>query len=171
MALAYGAIANDGVLMRPRVVRWIRRPDGAWAERPVRAVGRVIPASVARRVRRVLCCVVEEGTGKRARLEAYSIGGKTGTAQKPAPGGGFSHTAVICSFVGMAPIEAPRLVVIVAVDEPTKHEGGRHFGGTVAAPVVGRILHQSLAYLGVTPDKPHVLARLGLGDGRTRATR
>jgi cell division protein FtsI (penicillin-binding protein 3) len=171
MALAYAAIANDGVLMRPRVVRRIRRRDGTWLRRPARAVRRVIPVSVARRVRRVLLRTVEEGTGRRSRLAPYTVGGKTGTGQKPAADGGFSHTAVICSFAGMAPIERPRLVVLVSVDEPTKREGGRHFGGTVAAPIVGRILKQSLAYLGVRPDKPDALARLGLAAGGQRAIR
>jgi len=171
MALAYAAIANDGVLVRPRLVRRTLRRDGTWQERLVQPVWRVIPASVARRVRRVLLRTVEEGTGRRSRLELYSVGGKTGTAQKPEPGGGYSHTRVVCSFVAMAPIERPRLVVMVSVDEPTKRTAGRHFGGTVAAPVAGRIVNQALAYLGVAPDKPQVLARLGLAAGRQRVAR
>ncbi|MBM4036132.1 MAG: penicillin-binding protein 2 [Planctomycetes bacterium] len=170
MALGYGAIANDGVRMQPRLVRRVRRPDGTWAERPVRAAERVIPASVAQRVRKVLCAVVEEGTGKQARLPAYTIGGKTGTAQKPTVGG-FSHSAVMCSFVGMAPIERPRLVVIVTADEPTKTAGGRHFGGTVAAPAVAQIIKRALAYLGVPPDKPQALERLGIATAPQKVTR
>ena len=170
MAMGYSAIANDGVLMKPRVIRRFRRPDGTWSERPVRAVGRAISAGIAQRMRRILCAVVEEGTGKPARLALYSMGGKTGTAQKSTKGG-FSHSALICSFVGMAPVEAPRLVVMVAIDEPTRTSAGRHFGGTIAAPVVGQILKQSLAYLGVPPDKPQVLARLGFSDGREKGTR
>ena len=170
MALAYGAIANDGVLMAPRVVWRTRRKDGTWAEHPAKAVGRAIPASIAQRVRRVLCSVVEVGTGKQARLPLYSMGGKTGTAQKKIKGG-YSHDEVVCSFVAMAPIERPRLVCMVSLDRPRKHTGGRHFGGTVAAPVVGQIVKQSLAYLGVAPDKPQVLARLGIADERDRGTR
>ena len=170
LALAYSALANDGLLVRPRVVWRTRRPDGTWAERPVRPVGRAVPVRVARRVRRVLCRVVEEGTGRRARLDAWSVGGKTGTAQKPAKTGGFSHDDVVCSFVAMAPVEHPRLVVLVSVDGPTRHVGGRHFGGTVAAPVVRKVLERALAYLGVPPDKPTSLFRLGLaakpGGGR-----
>jgi len=171
MACAYGAIANDGVRMHPRLVRRVRRPDGTWLERPSCAARRVIPAQVARRVRRVLLRTVEEGTGKRSRIASYSVGGKTGTAQRPSRTGGFSHTELICSFVGMAPIERPRLVVIVSLDRPRKHTGGRHFGGTVAAPVVGQILKQSLAYLGIEPDKPAVLARWGLADARGKGNR
>jgi len=163
MALAYAAIANDGVRMKPRLVRRVLGADGAWEERPPQVACRAIPASVARRVRRVLFRTVEKGTGRRARLELYSMGGKTGTAQK-AVGRCFSHSKVICSFVAMAPIERPQIVVMVSVDEPTKHTGGRHFGGTVAAPVVARIANQTLAYLGVEPDKAQTLARLGQRD-------
>jgi len=162
LALGYCALANGGLLVRPRVVWRRQRHDGTWAERPARVVGRAVPEAIAARVRTVLCRVVEEGTGRRAKLDAWTVGGKTGTAQKPSPTGGFSHDDVVCSFVGMAPVERPRLLVVVSVDRPTRHVGGRHFGGTVAAPVVGRILERSLAYLGVTPDKPDALFRLGL---------
>jgi cell division protein FtsI (penicillin-binding protein 3) len=161
MTLAYGAIANDGVRMKPRLVRRVRGADGQWRERPVEEATRVIPAEVAQRVRRVLFRTVEDGTGRRAKLDLYSMGGKTGTAQK-AVNGRFSHKYVVCSFVAMAPIERPRVVVMVSLDQPSKHPGGqRHFGGTVAAPVVGRIVDQALAYLGVEPDKAQTLARMG----------
>ena len=170
MTMAYAAIANDGVRMRPRVVRRVGRPDGSWQETAPKTACRVIPSQVAQRVRRILFRTVEEGTGRRSKLTLYSVGGKTGTAQK-AVRGCFSHSAVICSFVGMAPIERPRLVVMVSVDQPTKHTGGRHFGGTAAAPVVGRILNQSLAYLGVEPDKAATLARLAPPQEAQRATR
>ena len=168
LVLAYGAIANDGVRMRPRLVRRVLGEDGEWRERPPQQATRVMPASIARRVRRVLFRTVEKGTGQRAKLELYSMGGKTGTSQK-AIGGVFRHKEVICSFVGMAPVERPRVVVVVSVDEPTKHTGGRHFGGTVAAPVVGRIVDQTLAYLGVEPDKAQTLARMGDTDPWERA--
>ncbi|MFP4055291.1 MAG: peptidoglycan D,D-transpeptidase FtsI family protein [Candidatus Brocadiia bacterium] len=170
MTLAYAAIANDGLRMRPRVVCRVRRADGTWEPRPPRPAGRAIAASVARRVRRVLFRTVEEGTGRRAKLDLFSAAGKTGTAQKPTKGGLYSHSKVICSFVAMAPVERPRVVVMVSVDEPTKHVAGRHFGGTVAAPVVGQILNRTLAYLEVEPDKPEVLARMGLDAERERAT-
>ncbi|HPD15758.1 MAG TPA: penicillin-binding protein 2 [Planctomycetota bacterium] len=169
MAMAYSALANDGLLLHPRLIQRVRRADGTWIERPTKVVHRAVPASVAQRVRRLLCGVVEEGTGKAARNPAYTIGGKTGTAQKPVVGG-FSRTQVICSFVGMAPIENPRLVVVVSVDEPTKSAGGRFYGGTVAAPAAGQIIKQTLAYWGVPPDKPQALVRLGYGGDRPKGT-
>ncbi len=161
MALAFGAIANDGMRMRPRLVRRVRDEDGQWVEEPPQEAGRAIPADIARRVRRVLFRTVEDGTGRRAKLDLYSVGGKTGTAQK-AVGGRFSHKFVITSFVAMAPIGKPRIVVMVTLDQPRKHPGGqRHFGGTVAAPVAGKIIDKTLAYLGVEPDKAETLARMG----------
>ncbi len=169
MTLAYGAIANDGVRMRPRLVRRVLGEDGVWRERPPRPAGRAIPADIARRVRRVLFRTVEKGTARRAKLELFSVGAKTGTAQV-ATGRVFSHSRVICSLVAMAPIGRPRVVVMVSVVEPTKHpRGQRHFGGTVAAPVVGRIIDQTLAYLGVAPDKAQTLARMGETDPWERA--
>ena len=168
MTLAYGAIANGGTLMRPRLVRRIVHADGRVDERLPEAVRRVVPEPIARRVRRVLCRVVEEGTGKKAQLESWSVGGKTGTAQKPVPppGVGYSWKKVICSFVGMAPVREPRVVVMVSVDEPTKRKGGNHYGGTVAAPVVAEILERSLAYLVVPPDREQTLARLHVPERR-----
>jgi cell division protein FtsI/penicillin-binding protein 2 len=170
MALAYATLANDGVRMAPRLVRRVRRSDGTWEENPPRRRAQVVPASVAKRVRHVLFRTVEEGTGKRAQSKLYSIGGKTGTAQKAA-GKTFSHRKLVCSFVAMAPVEEPRVVVIVSVDEPTRTAAGRHFGGTVAAPAVGQIIEKTLAYLGVEPDKPQLLARLDTETPIRRATR
>jgi len=170
MTLAYATIANDGVRMRPRLFRRVLREDGTWRELPPQPVCRVIPASVAQQVRRILLRTVEQGTGRPARIELYSMGGKTGTAQK-AVGLSFSHTRVVCSFAAMAPIEHPRVVVMVSIDEPTRHAGGRHFGGTVAAPVVGRIMNRTLAYLGEPPDWAQTLARLGMAEKREGGTR
>jgi len=164
MTLGFATIANDGVRMRPRLVRRMMREDGSWQENPPREVCRVIPASIAAQVRRLLCRAVEEGTGRPARQETYSLGGKTGTAQKLNPDGrSYSRSKSICSFVAMAPADRPRIVVMVTADEPTKPVG-RYFGGTVAAPAVGRIINRTLAYLGVAPDKTQTLARLGLSE-------
>jgi len=170
MTLGFATIANDGVRMRPRLVRRVLREDGSWQEYPPREVCRVIPASIAAQVRRLLCRAVEEGTGKPARQETYSLGGKTGTAQKLNPDGRtYSHSKFWCSFVAMAPADRPRIVVMMTADEPTKPVG-RYFGGTVAAPPVGRIINRTLAYLGVPPDKAQTLARLGLSETPARAT-
>ncbi|NQT87579.1 penicillin-binding protein 2 [bacterium] len=173
MALAYATLANDGQRMAPRLVRRVTRPDGTREENAPRALAQVIPASVAKRVRTILFRTVEEGTGTRAKSKLYSIGGKTGTAQKTLKGKqkGFSHRDLICSFVALAPIENPRVVVIVAVDEPSNTAAGRHYGGTVAAPAVGQIIQRTLAYMGVEPDKPQLLARLDGGSTGRRTNR
>lgn len=171
MTLGFATLANDGVRMRPRLIRRVLREDGSWQEYPPREACRVFPANIAAQVRRILCRAVEEGTGKPARQAAYSIGGKTGTAQKLNPDGrSYSHSKLFCSFVAMAPADRPRIVVMVTADEPTRPVG-RYFGGTVAAPPVGRIINRTLAYLGVPPDKEQTLARLGISETPARVTR
>jgi len=150
LALAFSAIANDGVLPEPRLVRAIICGEGKVIN-PISQGGKVILEPRIARIMRteIMRRVVEEGTGSRARLSRWSIAGKTGTAQK-AFAGGFSHTKFISSFVGMAPAEEPRAVVLVMIDEP--HKGGIHYGGTVAAPVVASIFERILAYLQVAPE-------------------
>jgi len=94
--------------------------------------------------------VVEQGTGKACQIPGYRVFGKTGTAQKIDPETGqMSHTRYIGSFLGGAPAEDPRVVVLVSVNEP-EHSLG-YYGGTVAAPAVKKILEQTLEYLGVPP--------------------
>ena len=98
----------------------------------------------------MLTDVVARGTGKRARAGRYQLAGKTGTAQKAAPGRrGYVPGKWVSSFCGIAPANDPRLVCVIMVDEPT----GAYSGGVVAAPAVGRILERALRYLGV-PDTP-----------------
>jgi cell division protein FtsI (penicillin-binding protein 3) len=94
--------------------------------------------------------VGEDGTGFRARIPGYEIGGKTGTAQKvDAVAGGYSADRFVAAFVGVAPIEQPRIVVVIIVDEPS----GEHAGGVVAAPVFAEIAYAALGHLGVLPSK------------------
>ena len=89
------------------------------------------------------------GTGIKAVVAGYRVGGKTGTAQKPTPAGGYSKDKHLASFVGFAPARSPRLVCLVMIDEP---KGSTH-GGEVAAPAFAAIVSQSLLYLGVAPDR------------------
>lgn len=136
LAAAYAAVANDGVLVQPHLVRGETTP---WTRR-------VVSEEVAAQLREMLRVTVEDGTGQRARLEGYVVAGKTGTAQK-AEVGGYSHERFIVSFVGMVPSDDPRLVILVMVDEPTKELSGAR----VAAPVFAKIADFALRRLGVAP--------------------
>lgn len=142
IACAYAAIANDGVLMRPRLVEALRAADGTVRERflPQR-VRQVITAEVARQVRQLLVQVVEEGTGRQARIAGIPLAGKTGTAQQVVEGR-YSRQAHTASFVAMVPVERPRLVVLVMLVRPRQGTSG----GQVAAPVVRRILQRMAAH-------------------------
>ena len=139
---AYGALANGGILMKPRLVREIRGPDGETvfqpAETPIR---RVIDRDVASSIGEVLGSVVREGgTGARAALHTVSMAGKTGTA-RIASAGGYSERRYQSSFVGFAPVEDPALVILVKLEDPQ----GAYYGGQTAAPVSRAILQAALA--------------------------
>jgi len=93
--------------------------------------------------------VVRKGTGQRAGLTTYEVAGKTGTAQKLVDGV-YSHTRFVSSFACVAPVEKPRITVLVVVDAPTT--GPSYYGGTVAAPSAARVVEESLFYLQVPPQ-------------------
>jgi cell division protein FtsI (penicillin-binding protein 3) len=137
MAAAYGAVANGGVWLRPRLV----------ADRPAKR-RRVMSRRVANQLMSMLRDVVIEGTGTEAEVEGYQVAGKTGTAAKPDPRGGYSTSRYVASFVGVVPASAPRLVVMVTVDEPR----GAIWGGVVAAPAFQQIANFALQYLEIAPD-------------------
>jgi cell division protein FtsI (penicillin-binding protein 3) len=145
MAAAYGAIANHGVWTRPHLIDHV---DGS--PRPVPDRRRVMSSGVASEVVRMLEDVVAEGTGTYAAIPGYQVAGKTGTAQKPDSHGGYATGQYVASFVGMVPASRPRLVVLVAVDEPH----GGIFGGVVAAPAFQQIASFDLRYLSIAPDAP-----------------
>jgi cell division protein FtsI (penicillin-binding protein 3) len=143
MAAAYGAIANDGVWIAPHLVE---RVEGGGRTEP--GERRVLSERTAAQLTRMLRRVVEEGSGIYAHVDGYRVAGKTGTAAKPDPDGGYSDTRYVASFVGFAPATRPRLVVLVTVDEPR----GAIWGGTVAAPAFAEIAKFALPYLEVPPD-------------------
>jgi cell division protein FtsI (penicillin-binding protein 3) len=147
MASAYAAIANRGVWVRPHLVE---RIGGAGTTRPRRR--RVVSPWVASELMAMLKNVVAEGTGTLAAVPGYQVAGKTGTAAKPDPQGGYSDTRYVASFVGVVPASRPRLVILVSVDEPR----GAIWGGVVAAPAFAEIAKFDLQYLdgGVPPDAP-----------------
>jgi len=150
MIMAMSAMANGGLIVRPHVVRALRRGT-QMAEPPQPQPRRVIRATTAATMRRMLEGVVLNGTGKRARLDGYTSAGKTGTAQKfDITTGHYSPHQLIASFVGFAPINTPAVTILVQLDSPV----GMHEGGQVAAPAFKRVAQQVLAYL----DVPHDLA-------------
>ena len=146
MAAAYASVANKGVWVQPHLVK--RIAEGP-ALRPKHR--RVLPRKVARTMAHLLVGVVdtEGGTGSLAAVPGYHVAGKTGTAQKPIPGG-YSTSKYVASFVGFVPATKPRLVILVTVDEP--HDA--IWGGVVAAPAFQSIAQFALQYLEVPPDAP-----------------
>ncbi|HPB10855.1 MAG TPA: penicillin-binding protein 2 [Kiritimatiellia bacterium] len=151
MINAYSTLANDGRMMRPYLVDRIVSPSGetVFQARP-EVIGRPVRPDVARAVREMLTGVTEEGgTGKRAAVPGFSIGGKTGTAQKAVPGG-YSSTDYYASFVGFVPAGEPVFSVLVSVERPRP----QHTGGFVSAPVFGKIAAATARYLALDPDLP-----------------
>jgi cell division protein FtsI (penicillin-binding protein 3) len=141
LALAYGAIANGGELLEPRLVREIRNADGAVVYRGApRIVRRVMTRETAERLRDVLKSVVDSGTAVDADLATFDLGGKTGTARRTASGR-YARGQYTASFVGLFPARAPQLVVLVKIDNP----GTTIFGGRAAAPIAKEILQAALA--------------------------
>ena len=154
--MAVSAIANGGELMKPHIAKEWRDPETNQVIEQVKpeVVRRVVSEQTAKQVRESLESVVARGSGKNAFLDGYRVGGKTGTAQV-AEGGGYKSGHYIVSFIGMAPVDNPRLVAYIAIDNP---KAPLIFGGVIAAPVVGNILGDALHYLNVPPS-PGGLAR------------
>jgi cell division protein FtsI/penicillin-binding protein 2 len=147
LARVGAAIANGGLLVRPRLVRRIAYPDGTVKTLEPPPAERVLSEETARTVRDLLVGVVEHGTGKKAAIPGFVVAGKTGTAQK-AGVGGYQPGRYVASFVGFAPSENPRVVGLVLIEEP---RGGRYYGGDIAAPVFARVVSQALGILRVSP--------------------
>ena len=150
MITAVSAIANDGVLMKPYVVAEVRDQKGQRAKEILPQVKRrAVSPATARTLTTIMEGVVTSGTGTKAAIPGFRVAGKTGTAQKVDPRTGtYSSALSIGSFVGFVPADAPRLAIIVVVDEPQ----GEAWGGVVAAPVFRRVGEQVLTYLGVPRD-------------------
>ncbi len=150
IATAFAAVANGGNLVRPHVVRGLTAQDASLSREvePV-VIRRVISPETAQTLLDMLRDAVEQGTGKEAALEEYSVAGKTGTAQKMDPATGrYSHQKVVASFVGAVPAESPRLVILVLIDEPET----LRWGGSIAGPTFREIARDALKYLQVPPS-------------------
>ena len=156
LAAAYGAIANDGLLLTPTLVREIRNPSGhpVYQHQP-EPVRRVVPAQVAAQLRDFMRGAVGEGgTGGGAQLANYSLLGKTGTAVR-FEGGRYVSGEYTASFAALFPADDPQLVVVVKIDNPT----GKYYGGLTAAPVTRTMLQQALALRRVAIDRSRLARR------------
>jgi len=145
MVSAVAAVSNDGVYVSPTLLR--RDP-----KQTINGT-RVISSKTSEQMRDLMRLVVEKGTGRKAEVEGYLVGGKTGSADKPGKHG-YRGNGLIASFVGIYPYNQPRYVVVAMIDEPkgTKETGGVATGGLVAAPVVQKIIARSAPLLGVKPQ-------------------
>ena len=156
MAGVYATIANDGQWVEPHVVAELIGVDGGRVVSEPRR-RQVLSAETAGLMRQMLRGVVEGGTGRRARINGFSVGGKTGTSVKfDVEEGAYSEDETIAWFVGIAPIDDPAIVIVVVLDAPTGllDDGTElQFGGASAAPVFAEIAESALHQLGVAPDK------------------
>ncbi len=147
MAAAYSAIGNDGVWTQPHIVTLKTDVDGN-TEAVEPETRRVVSESTALLMRELLARVVAQGTGQAAQVDGYRVGGKTGTANKLGEDGRYTEVTR-ASFVGMAPVYDPQVVVAVVIDAP---DWEYRTGGAAAAPVFAEIMEQALHRLGVSPD-------------------
>jgi membrane peptidoglycan carboxypeptidase len=147
MASAVNAIANGGALMQPRLVRAVVS-GRTREERPAKVLRHSITPGTAAQLTAIMESVVEEGTAKAARIEGYTIAGKTGTAAK-LENGRYSKSNYNASFVGFVPSRQPAITVLVVIDSP---HGQGYYGGAVAAPVFKRVAEAILRHLGIPPN-------------------
>ncbi len=140
---AIAAIANDGIYMRPFVVKYIKDAQGQIIrEKSPQILDRVISKMTSERMKGILKGVVDEGTGTKAAIPGVTVAGKTGTAQKVV-GGSYSHSHFYATFAGFAPVDNPRLAAVVVFDDP--HPA--YYASTVAAPVFSEVVGDALKYL------------------------
>ncbi|MDD3698577.1 MAG: penicillin-binding protein 2 [Atribacterota bacterium] len=150
---ALSALTNKGVVMQPRLVSKIISPTGEIIEgfSPVSS-GEVVSERTASLVLEMMEKTVKEGTGKKAYIEGYRIGGKTGTGQKVGLDGRYDPRKFYSSFVGFFPLPEPRFGIIIVLDEPQ----GEYYGGDIAAPVFREIAQNIINYAGIMSDEAEV---------------
>ena len=148
MITAISCVANDGVLIQPRIVKQITNTDtGTVTEVPTKQIRQVISKQTAQNVKSMMESVVTEGSGRHAAVSGYSIGGKTGTSE---PTEANAHEGYVASYVAISPIEDTQIVLLLTLYNPQGKNG--HQGGQVAGPVVSQMLSEILPYLGVPSD-------------------
>lgn len=148
MATAIACVANDGVLMKPRIVKQVTNTDsGSVSEIPVTQVRQVISKETAQEVKSMMESVVTIGTGKHAAVSGYSIGGKTGTSE---PVYNKTEEGYVASYVAISPVEDTQVVLLLTLYDPPK---SNHQGGQLAGPVVSQMLSEILPYLGMPSNE------------------
>ncbi len=148
LVTAISSIANDGVLMKPRIVKEIINSDtGAVDTIDTTEVRRVISTETANKMKSMMESVVTNGTGSSGAVKGYSVGGKTGTSESLSKS---TNKGYVASFVAISPVENTEVVVLVALYDP---QVKNYHGGTIAGPVVSNILAETLPYLGIAQDK------------------
>ncbi len=152
LAAAYATVVNGGTLVTPTILK----------RGTVGMGNRIIRPEVSAQIREMLGDVVENGTASFARVPGYHVGGKTGTADKPRPGGGYYNDRVIATFASVFPTDDPKYVLIVSLDEPVETSGSkpRRTAGWTAAPVAAEIIRRTAPILGLRPE-----IELSLNDG------
>ena len=171
---AFCAIANDGILLKPHIVKSIKNANGStYAETHIEEVRRTIDSPTDKTLIGLLEQVVAAGGGGKASVRGYRVAGKTGTAQKVSEYGmGYDEGKYIASFCGFAPVENPQVALLVVIDEPY----GTFYGGQIAAPVASRIFSQIFRYMRIEPsdaplglDSDELGAEVGEGDASIHA--
>lgn len=149
MITAISCIANDGVLMQPRIVKEITNTDtGTTTEIPTKQVRQVVSKQTSEEVKSMMESVATVGTGKTVAVSGYSIGGKTGTSEPPV---GKEEEGYVASYVAISPVEDTQIVILLTLYDPQGDNG--HQGGTIAGPVVSQMLSEILPYLGIPSDE------------------
>lgn len=144
MITAASAIANNGVLVQPRIVKSIENPDtGAVTNIDVKEVRQVISSETATKVRSMMQSVVTDGGGKYGAVKGYTVGGKTGTSE---PDPNHPKDGYVVSFLAIAPVENTKVVALLVLYGP---QVKNYYGGAIAAPVVSQVLSEVLPYLGI----------------------
>ena len=148
MITAISAIANNGNLLQPKIVKSMTNTDtGEVTNFEATKIRQVLSVQTANQVKSMMKSVVTDGTGKNAQVKGYSIGGKSGTSE---PISGDTSSGYTTSFAAISPVEDAKLAILVTLYDP---KGGSHQGGQTAAPVVSKILSEVLPYLGIEPDE------------------
>jgi cell division protein FtsI/penicillin-binding protein 2 len=153
MALVISALANNGTLMRPMLVKCLTDSHGNVVQqyRPQAARNVVRPETARQMVDAMKTVVLDGGTAVSAALKNYTVAGKTGTAEKTEPGRrGYVAGKYIVSFIGFFPADNPQICISVVMDAPK--EGGRAFGGALCGPVFRNIAERCASYLNIPPD-------------------